>query len=192
MGTQHSARVNGGDTSRFHPCHVHLFKYDGRWQASMSLPYKTADKYGIVRERINAYSYGLGPPIQAYVRLIMYVAKEFPNLSERIMHGIGARSLVLVEPEEEPVTEDIEVTFVDVFSIDRMLANPGIYNVFDSARSYGYFRAEVTDDGTCHQLTPGLERDGVFSRDKWYPTAFATKYTGGRDGDKEEQSCLNA
>ena len=191
MSNQYDARVSGGDTSRFFPCHVHLFKYDGRWQASMSLPYGTADKFGIVRERINAYSYGLGPPIQAYVRLIMYVAKEFPNLSERIMHTIGKRSLV--ESTEESVMQAGEVTFVAALSIGWILTHPGIYNVFDSAKPHGYFRAEVTDDGTCYQLTPNMERDGVLPKERrWHATAFATKYDkkydDGLDGDGNEKA----
>jgi hypothetical protein len=53
--------------------------------------------------------------------------------------------------------------------VELMLSKPGRYAVSNAGfRSHGrYVLVEVDDDGTCHQLNPRGERDGILGRDGW-------------------------
>lgn len=54
-------------------------------------------------------------------------------------------------------------------TVQAMLARAGFYLVSGDGFTNSYYVVEVEPDGTCHQLSRSLQRDGVLAADGWPP-----------------------
>lgn len=54
-------------------------------------------------------------------------------------------------------------------AVRAMLKRAGFYLISSDGFIKTYSVVEVEPDGTCHQLTPALQRDGVLRATRWAP-----------------------